>query len=293
MRNTTGLYPRVQVDTTACAATGQAGGVLLVETIRTSGPDAEMSTALRRWRKPLAVHDPGKIVLDLAVALAVGGDCLADVTCSAPNRASTVGSRRIRRCRGWSTPSPTTWTRALSAIEAARAAARARVWALAGDHAPDHGRSAATPLIIDLDATLVTSHSDKEQARPTFKRGYGFHPLCAFVEHGAIGTGEPLQVMLRPGNAGSNTAADHIVVTRKALAQLPGHQPGVRPGKTVLIRTDAAGATHAFLDWLTQRRLSYSIGFTLGDITDVLARIPEQVWTPAYTCDHQVREGAC
>ena len=79
MRNTTGLYPRVQVDTTACAATGQAGGVLLVETIRTSGLDAEMSTALRRWRKPLAVHDPGKIVLDLAVALAVGGDCLADV----------------------------------------------------------------------------------------------------------------------------------------------------------------------------------------------------------------------
>lgn len=99
--------------------------------------------------------------------------------------------------------------------------------------------------------------------------------------------------MALPSSPGSNTAADHIVVTRKALAQLPGHQPGVRPGKTVLIRTDAAGATHAFLDWLTQRRLSYSIGFTLGDITDVLARIPEQVWTPVYTCDHQVREGAC
>ncbi len=181
--------------------------------------------------------------------------------------------------------------RALSAIEAARAAARARVSALAGDHAPDHGRSAATPLIIDLDATRVTSHSDKEQARPTFKRAYGFHPLCAFVDHGAIGTGQPLQVMLRPGNAGSNTAADHIVVTRKALAQLPGHQPGVRPGKTVLIRTDAAGATHAFLDWLTQRRLSYSIWFTLGDITDVLARIPERVWTPAYTCDHGHNSG--
>ena len=99
-------------------------------------------------------------------------------------------------------------------------------------------------------------------------------------------------MMLRPGNAGSNTAADHIAVTRKAFAQLPGHQPRVRPGRKVLIRTDAAGATHAFLDWLTERRLSYSIGFTLGDITDVLARIPEQVWTPAYTADHQVRDGA-
>ena len=79
MSKRSGLYPRVQVDTSACAAVGQAGGVLLVETIRTSGIDAEMSAALRRWRKPLAVHDPGKIVLDLAMSLAVGGDCLADV----------------------------------------------------------------------------------------------------------------------------------------------------------------------------------------------------------------------
>jgi hypothetical protein len=266
--------------------------VLLVETIRSSGLDAEMSAALRRWRKPLAVHDPGKIVLDLAMSLAVGGDCLADVDLL---RAEPGVYGRVA-----SDPTVSRLVdaladdvdRALSAIEAARAAARARVWALAGDRAPDHDRSATTPVIIDLDATLVTSHSDKEQARPTFKRGYGFHPLCAFVDHGAIGTGEPLQLMLRPGNAGSNTAGDHIVVTQKALAQLPGHRPGVRPGKTVLIRTDAAGATHAFLDWLTQRRLSYSIGFTLGDITDVLAKIPEQVWTPAYTADHQVREGA-
>ena len=79
MSKRSGLYPRVQVDTSACAAVGQAGGVLLVETIRTSGIDAEMSAALRRWRKPLAVHDPGKIVLDLAMSLALGGDCLADV----------------------------------------------------------------------------------------------------------------------------------------------------------------------------------------------------------------------
>jgi hypothetical protein len=88
--------------------------------------------------------------------------------------------------------------------------------------------------------------------------------------------------MLRPGNAGSNTATDHISVTRKAMAQLPGHQP---PGRKVLIRVDAAGATHAFLDWLTKRRLSYSIGFTLGDISDVLAKIPDHVWTPAYTSE--------
>ena len=147
-------------------------------------------------------------------------------------------------------------------------------------------------MIIDLDATLVTAHSEKEHAAPTFKRGYGFHPMCAFIDHGPAGTGEPLHLMLRPGNAGSNTAADHITATRKALAQLPGHRPARRPGRKVLIRTDAAGATHTFLDWLTERRLSYSIGFTLGDISDVLATIPAEVWTSAYAGDGGIRDGA-
>jgi hypothetical protein len=129
--------------------------------------------------------------------------------------------------------------RALAAINTAHAAARAHVWAAAGVHAPDAGIGADRPLVIGLDATLVTSHSDKQLARPTFKRGYGFHPLCAFADHGPDGTGEPLAVLLRPGNAGSNTAADHITVIRDALAQLPSHRPGIRPGRKVLIRTDS------------------------------------------------------
>ncbi len=91
---------------------------------------------------------------------------------------------------------------ALAAIEGARAAARARVWGLAGKDAPRHGATAAAPLVIDLDATLVTAHSEKENARPTFKRGFGFHPLWAFADHGPTGTGEPLAVLLRAGNAG-------------------------------------------------------------------------------------------
>ncbi len=117
---------------------------------------------------------------------------------------------------------------ALKAINTARAGARARAWALAGKDAPDHGTHAKNPLIVDLDATLVASHSEKENAAPTFKRGFGFHPLCAFVDHGPDGTGEPLAMLLRPGNAGSNTAADHLVVIKAALAQLPGHRPGTR-----------------------------------------------------------------
>jgi len=280
VRHTTGFYPRVRVDTSRTSAVGQAGGVLLVETVRTAGVDAALSAELRRWRKPAAVHDPAKVLLDVALTLALGGDCLADVNLlrGEPGVFGRVASdptvsRTIAALAG-------DVDRVLAAVEKARAAGRARVWALAGDETPDHAADAATPLIIDLDATLVTAHSDKEQARPTFKRGYGFHPLAAFVDHGAEGTGEPLHIMLRPGNAGSNTAADHVTVTRKALAQLPGHQPGVRPGRRLLIRADGGGGTHDYLNWLTRRRLGYSVGFTLpGDVGDALAKIPPGVWT--------------
>jgi hypothetical protein len=159
--------------------------------------------------------------------------------------------------------------------------------------APDHGIHGGAPLVIDVDATLVTAHSDKEGAAPTFKKGFGHHPLWAFVDHGAEGTGEPLSVLLRPGNAGSNTAADHISVLRDALRQLPGGRPGTRPGRKILIRADSAGATHELLDWITAQRLSYSVGFTLPEhIVDELATVPERDWQPAYDADGEPRPGA-
>jgi hypothetical protein len=281
------------VDTSRVSAAGQSGGVLLTETIRASGLGVELSAALGRWRKPTAVHDPAKIVLDLALALALGGDCLADIAllraepgiygrvASDPTVSRTVDVLAADA------------DAALTAIDTARAAARARVWTLAGDQAPDRGIDAEHPLIMDVDATLVGSHSEKELAKPTFKRGFGFHPLCVFVDHGALGTGEPLQIRLRPGNAGSNTAADHIAVVKSALKQLPGHTTGTRPGRKVLVRVDGAGSTHAFLDWLSGQRLSYSVGFGLPDHTpDLLAKIPEEVWAPAYDAHDQVRDGA-
>jgi len=181
----------------------------------------------------------------------------------------------------------------LKAINTARSAARTRAWALVGTDAPDHGANSANPLIVDLDATLVTSHSEKELAKPNFKRGFGFHPLCSFIDHGPRGTGEPLVMMLRPGNAGSNAAADHIVVLNGALAQLPGHRRGTRPGRKVLIRIDGAGSTHAVLDWMTSQRLSYSVGFTLPAHTpDLLELIPADVWAPALDAHDAVRDGA-
>ena len=196
---------------------------------------------------------------------------------------------------GWNPYDPALATDApatLRAINTARASARAVAWGLAGDHAPDHGADAANPLVIELDATLVISHSEKERAAPTFKRGFGFHPLCAFVDHGAAGTGEPLAIMLRQGNAGSNTAADHITAITDALTQLPGHAR-TRGSKKILVRTDGAGGTKAFIEWLTTQRLAYSIGFTLPQNTpQLLARIARNVWAPALDAHDEVRDGA-
>jgi len=186
---------------------------------------------------------------------------------------------------------------ALKAIDSARAHARARAWALAGVHAPDHATTAKAPLVIDLDATLVTSHSDKQLATPTWKKGYGFHPLCAFLDHGVEGTREPLAVMLRAGNAGSNTAADHITVCRQAFRQLPGHRPGDRPGRRVLVRTDGASATHDFTRFLHTQPVTYSLGFTLPtNAADLLEHIPATMWEPAIDGaidgDGTLRDGA-
>ena len=138
----------------------------------------------------------------------------------------------------------------------------------------------------------MTAHSDKENAKPTFKKGYGFHPLCVFVDHGQEGTGEPLAILLRPGNAGSNKASDHITALRQAFRQLPG-LPAHRPGKRVLVRVDGAGYSHDLLNWLTGQRVQYSVGFTLPtDASTLIEMIPDRVWAPAYDADRKPRKGA-
>jgi len=200
-----GFYPSPDVDTAGTQVVSHAGAVLLTESIGRVGLDQALSTALASWRPRLATHDPAKVLLDLALGLAVGGDCLADVGVlrAEPGVFGLVASdptvsRTIDRLADDATA-------VLAAIDTARAAARARAWASAGDKAPDCGTDAARPLVIDVDATLVTAHSEKEGAAATFKKGYGHHPLWAFVDHGVDGTGEPVAALLRPGNAGSNT----------------------------------------------------------------------------------------
>jgi hypothetical protein len=278
---------RVTVSADGRGLVSQAGAVLLWETMRVTGLARGLSAGLERWRAPRAVHDPGKIIADLAAALALGGDCLADIAVlrEQPELAGPVASDPVvsRLARDLAAAGP----RALKAIRAARADARERAWALAGDAAPGAGGGRVT---IDLDATIVIAHSEKEQAAPTWKKTFGFHPMTAWADHGPGGAGEPLAIVLRPGNAGSNTAADHIEATRLALAQLPRHQR-----RKALIRADSAGGTHEFLTWLTarSRRLDYSVGLTItGDIQDAIGKIPADAWTQAYDGDGEPRHGA-
>ena len=285
--HTTARRTKITVSADGTGLVSQAGMLLLAEAARATGLGQGLSAALARWRAPRAVHDPGKILTDLAMALALGGDCLADVAVlrASPQLAGPVASDPVisRLIAALAAEGP----RALRAIRKARAAARERAWALAGDAAP--GRDGSL-IPVDIDATIVLAHSEKEKAAPTWKKTFGFHPLAAFADHGAGAGGEPLAIVLRPGNAGSNTAAEHIEVTRLALAQLP------RPSRRrVLVRTDSGGGTHDFLTWLgsPSRRLHYSVGMTLTeDMQDAIGALPERVWEPAYDAGAQVRPGA-
>ena len=279
--------PKITVSADGNGLVSQAGTLLLAEAARVTGLGEGLSAGLARWRAPRAVHDPGKIFTDLAMTLALGGDCLADaaVLRTQPELAGPVASDPVisRLVTRLAADAP----RALRAIRKARAAAREKAWALAGDRAPGTDGSL---IPVNIDATIVLAHSEKEIATPTWKKSYGFHPLAAFAGHGAGAGGEPLAIMLRAGNEGSNTASEHIEVTRLALAQLPR-----RSRRRVLVRTDSGGGTHDFVTWLASpgRRLHYSVGMTITeDMQGAILTLPGRVWEPAYDAGGKIRRGA-
>lgn len=177
-------YPSVKIEDGGSPVVSLAGAGLLLRIVEKTGLSGELSERLSPWRRSGAVHDPGKIVGDLAVMLALGGDCVSDLALlrAEPGVFGAVASdptvsRLITVLAG---DSP----KALAAIASARASARARAWKSAGAHAPDHGIDAVSPLVIDLDATLVEAHSEKQHAAPTFKRGFGFQ--CAMRRSGVF-----------------------------------------------------------------------------------------------------------
>jgi hypothetical protein len=142
---------------------------------------------------------------------------------------------------------------------------RSRAWEAAGSRNPAWSATAPDPLILDLDATLVSSHSEKESVAGTYKGGYGFAPFIASVDYGAgNGTGEIFACLLRPGNAGANSADDHLRVFEAAVSGLPAAffaGDGALAGEKVLVRTDSAGASRKFLWYLHSQNVQFSVSY--------------------------------
>ena len=236
-------WPVVTADGTGIVS--HAGTALLRELAERTGLRAEYSAAADGIRRRGGGHDPGQVLVDLAVMLADGGEAIADIAVLAdqPDLHGPVASPA------------TAWRvlagvddRRLAGMRAARAAARERAWLARAEQTgrmlpPAHAAGRDLDyVVVDIDATLIEVHSEKEQASPHFKGGFGMHPILCFLDN----TNEALAGILRTGRAGSNTAADHIAVLDQALGQLP---EAARAGR-ILVRTDGAGFSHAFLDHL-------------------------------------------
>uniref|UniRef100_UPI003D754912 IS1380 family transposase n=1 Tax=Calidifontibacter indicus TaxID=419650 RepID=UPI003D754912 len=235
------------------------------------------------------VHDRGRVLVDVAVMLADGGEAIADI--DVLRHQSGVLGPVASPPTVWRTLDEVTPGR-LKKIAIARARTRRHVWAQLPDGVPAAkvaGTDLGSTVVLDVDATIVIAHSEKELAAPTFKRTFGFHPLGVWCDN----TQEFLAAKLRTGRAGSNTATDHIEVLTEAIAQVPGAHR-----RDLLIRSDGAGASHDLLDWLTEqgkirgRKVEYSVGFAITEkIRDAIKLVPKKVWTSAADADGGVREG--
>lgn len=238
-----------------------------------------MAPVVQRRRR----RDPGVALCHIAVLLVDGGDCLSDLAVlrNEPDLFGTVASDSTAERAlesGW----------AKGAITEARKVAREVAW---------EGGAAPATVTLELDATLLDAHSDKEDAAPTYKGGFGFHPLCCFLDE----TNEALAGKLRAGNAGANDANDHIEVLAAAMDQLPegwrsGHELGDDPAAVVhpiLVRADSAGATHDFVDEVVGRTGELSVGFHIDqNVRNALGLAQEEDWVPAIELDGTVRDGA-
>jgi hypothetical protein len=286
---------RVVVSADGAGVVSHAGVGLLREMAEYTGLVEAVTAALADTYRGPWVHAPGRVFTDLAVAVADGADAISGIT--------VLGDRE--ELHGPVASMPTTWrvldkvdADHLPAVRAAHAQARQRAWEAGA------GPDISDELCLDFDATITIAHSEKENAAATWKRTFGFHPLLCFLDRPDVAGGEALAGILRAGNAGSNTAADHIEVLDMALAALPAY---VRPahdsatqtwtGPRVLARSDSAGATHAFATACVERGIGFSFGFPVdARIQRIVDVIPDECWHPALqTPDrdgNQFRDGA-
>jgi Transposase DDE domain group 1 len=266
----------VEVTSDGEGLVSHAGAALLAEVADRVSLTAALSRALAGVRERRGRHDPGRVVRDLAVMLADGGDCLADLRAvrdQEPLFGTVASNATAWRLIDAIAADPGL----LDAVRAARARARENAWS-AGVRP---GR-----IVIDIDATLITAHSEKDGAAGTFKGGFGFHPLLAFLD----ATREALAGVLRPGNAGANTAADHLRIVELVLEQLPREAVEHTP---IVVRTDSAAATHELTDELRAARIGFLMGFDLTEtIREAILGLPEAAWRRAIRQDGETREGA-
>ena len=283
---TSRVEPVVTVD--GRGVVSHAGTVLLGELADRTGLTAGFADAAAGLRRRRAGHDPGRVLTDLAVAIADGAETITDlqVLADQPGLHGPVAS------------TATAWRvlagvdeAVLDRLRLARSAARERAWLaraeLTGQMLPPSraGGREVDMIVIDIDATLVTAHSEKEGTAGTFKGGFGYHPIVAYLDN----TNEALAAILRPGNSGSNTATDHIAVLDLALAQLPD---AVR-SDPILVRTDGAGSSHAWVGHLAAAGFGYSTGFGVTDaVRAAISKVPAWVWTPTIDTLGGHRDGA-
>ncbi len=286
--------PKIVFSGGGSAVVSHAGSRLLAELADRAGVTGLFGDVLAGLRERRSGHDPGRVLVDLAVMLADGGTTISDLAVlrNQPELFGSVASTAT----AWRVLDQVDGT-LLAGLRLARAAARERVWLQAADTdrlplSTTAGGRVWPGIRVQLDATLVTAHSEKESAAATFKGGYGFHPLTAWCDN----TGEALATLLRPGNAGSNTAADHIIVTDRALGQIPDAH---RHGTPILVCADGAGATKPWLAHLRRTRevegldLRFSVGFAMTTaVQAAILALPKQAWTPAIEAAGTLRDGA-
>ncbi|MFY9921515.1 MAG: IS1380 family transposase [Mycobacterium sp.] len=286
------VAPRVKVSADGHGVVSHAGMGMLRELADRTGLSAQVTAALADTYRGPWVHAPGEVFADLAAAVADGADCIDGVAQLCGDREHVFGAKASTTTM-WRLVDQRIDAAHLPGVRAARAAARAAAWEDAGA-APAVGDW----LHIDIDATLVVDHSDnKTGAAPTWKKTFGLHPLLAFLDRPEIAGGEALGGLLRTGNAGSNTASDHIIVLEQALDSLP---PRWRPDPDhpdqpkVLVRCDTAGATHGFADACRTAGVGFSFGYPVDarvqDAVDTLNL--GQCWYPAIDTGGGIRDGA-
>jgi hypothetical protein len=282
---------RMNVIADGAGVVSRAGAELLREmAVATGLVEAWDEVLLETYKAFPTRHMPGRVLSDLAVAVADGAKSISDLAvlrdqpalCGAVASLSTAWRVLDRVTDGH-----------LVRLRAGRATARAAAWAAGA--APDvAGPVFAGELCLDFDATIVVAFSDKELASPTWKRTYGFHPLVCFLDRPDISSGEGLAGIVRTGRAGSNTTADHITVLDMAIANLPEQvRPGRVGGPRLLARADAAGATHGFAAACVERKVGFSVGFAITEaVRSAVKAVPEAGWSPAVEADGAIRDGA-